>query len=296
MKKRLALLVCTVWIVLSVLTGTCSVLPDASAIGRSSFAVHYIDVGQANASLVICDGEAMLIDGGNKADSDLIYTYLKDHSIDNLEYVVCTHAHEDHVGGLAGALHYATADKALCSVTEYDSKAFSDFLSCLDDQGISLTVPKAGDSFSLGSAEIQVIGPITVSNEPNNMSIVLRIEYGDTSFLFCGDAEREEEQEIIEAGYTLKSTVLLVGHHGSKDSTTYPFLREIAPEYAVISVGANNSYGHPTEAVLSRLRDADVEVYRTDIQGDIICTSDGKEVSFTVERNAAANTIGDLAP
>lgn len=284
------------WIFIYLVSCGCSVATKTEAQEPSSLSIHYIDVGQANAALVLCDGDAMLIDGGNRADSDLIYTYLKDLSLDHLEYVVCTHAHEDHVGGLAGALHYATADKALCSVTEYDSKAFSNFLSCLDDQGITLTVPTAGESFSLGGADIQVIGPITVSNDPNNMSIVLRIEYGDTSFLFCGDAEREEEQEIIAAGYTLKSTVLLVGHHGSKDSTTYPFLREVEPEYAVISVGKNNSYGHPTDAVLSRLRDADVEVYRTDMQGDIICTSDGKEVSFTVDRNAAANTIGDLAP
>jgi hypothetical protein len=123
----------------------------------------------------------------------------------------------------------------------------------------------------------------------------MRIVYGETSFLFTGDAEREEEQEILAAGYELNSTVLKVGHHGSANSTTYPFLREVAPQYAVISVGANNSYGHPTEDTLSRLRDADVTVYRTDLQGDIACSSDGKTVSFSVERNKDADTLG-LAP
>ncbi len=258
-----------------------------------SFEVHFIDVGQADAALVLCDGHAMLIDGGNAADSSLIYTYLKDRSVSYLDYIVCTHAHEDHVGGLAGALNYASAGCALCPVTEYDSRAFNSFVTYLGKQGVEITIPAAGDSFSLGSASVQVLGPVRPdASDPNNTSIVLRIVYGNTSFLFTGDAEREEEQEILEAGYELESTVLKVGHHGSETSTTYPFLREILPQYAVISVGADNSYGHPAEDTLSRLRDADVTVYRTDLQGDIVCTSDGESVSFAVERGADADTLG----
>ena len=163
-------------------------------------------------------------------------------------------------------------------------------------QGISITVPSAGDTFALGNATVQVLGPVISSTDPNNMSIVVRVVYGDTSFLFTGDAEREEEQNILDAGFSVQSTVLKVGHHGSANSTTYPFLREIMPEYAVISVGVNNSYGHPTEDTLSRLRDADVTVYRTDMQGDVICTSDGKTVSFALERNANADTLGGIGP
>ena len=259
---------------------------------NSTFEIHFIDVGQADAALVLCDGEAMLIDGGNVADSSLIYSYLKSHEIEYLDYIICTHAHEDHVGGLVGALNYASVGAAYCPVTKYDSKAFSNFVKYLNEQDVLITVPDVGETFFVGSAGITVIGPVQYSTEPNNTSIVLRIVYGETSFLFTGDAEREEEQDILNAGYTLESTVLKVGHHGSANSTTYPFLREIMPQYAVISVGANNSYGHPTEDALSRLRDADVTVYRTDMQGDIICTSDGKTVSFSVQRNADADTIG----
>lgn len=271
-------------------------LEGASVSSGSSFEVYFLDVGQADSALVLCDGHAMLIDGGNGEDSQLVYAFLKNHQVNRLDYIVCTHAHEDHVGGLAGALNYAAVGTAYCPVTSYDSRAFESFVKYLDKQGVSITVPRAGDTFSLGSAQAQIVGPIRSSDEPNNTSIVLRLVYGETSFLFTGDAEREEEQDILAAGYTLDSTVLKVGHHGSDTSTSYPFLREIMPQYAVISVGAGNSYGHPTEAALSRLRDAGVTVYRTDLQGEIHCVSDGKNVTFQVKKNAGADTLSPATP
>ena len=248
----------------------------------TSFEVHFIDVGQADAALILCDGEAMLIDGGNRADSSLIYSYLKQRGVERLDYMVCTHPHEDHAGGLAGALNFAAVSVAYAPVEDYDSEVFRNFKKYLEKQGAAVTVPAAGDKFRLGSAEVSILGPPAgeAGAKLNNTSIVLRVVYGKTSFLFTGDAEREEEQAILEAGYKLQSTVLKVGHHGGASSTTYPFLREVAPEYAVISVGKGNSYGHPTEDVLSRLRDADVEVYRTDRQGTVVCSSDGERVSF----------------
>jgi len=254
----------------------------------STFEVHYIDVGQGDSALVLCDGQSMLIDGGEASESSKIYSYLKSNGIAHLDYMVATHAHSDHIGGLSGALNYATVGTAFCPVTEYDSKTFSSLLKYLDAQGVEITVPTAGDTFALGSAVVQILGPQKAYDDPNDTSIVLRVVYGDTSFLFTGDAERTAEADILEAGYDLSSTVLKVGHHGSDTSTSYPFLREIMPEYAVIQVGKDNSYGHPTEDTLSRLRDADVKVYRNDLQGTIICTSDGKEVSFSTERNESA--------
>lgn len=261
---------------------------------NSTFEIHFIDVGQADAALVLCDGKAMLIDGGNAEDSSLLYTYFKNHNIAHLDYVIGTHAHEDHIGGLAGALNYATVDVAYCPATSYDTKAFSNFVKALDKHGVSITVPSTGDSFTLGSATCTILAVNTDSSDPNNTSIVLRIVYGDTSFLFTGDAEREVEQAVLNRGANINSTVLKVGHHGSESSTSYVWLREVMPQYAVISVGKDNSYGHPTEEVLSRLRDAEVKTFRTDLQGDIICVSDGKSVTFTVERNADADVFGGI--
>lgn len=260
---------------------------------NANLKVHFIDVGQADAALVVCQGKTMLIDGGNAADSNVMYAYLKKNGITHLDYVIGTHAHEDHIGGIPGALQYATVGKVYCPVTSYNSSAFRNFVQAVSNRGASITVPSVGTSFSLGSASVKIIA-VNTGSDPNNTSIVLRITFGSTSFLFTGDAEYEVEQALVSSGATLKSTVLKVGHHGSNTSTKYSFLWHVMPEYAVISVGKGNTYGHPTEDVLSRLRDADTKLFRTDMQGDIICTSNGSSVSFSVSRNANADTFGGI--
>lgn len=264
---------------------TDSSTPDTS---DGKITIHFIDVGQADCSLIMCNGMAMLIDGGNAADSDLVFTYLSRLGIKYLDYIVLTHAHEDHVGGLSGALAYAKAGTALSPVTDYDSKAFRNFTTALERQGVDLVVPQPGYSFSLGDAEVTVLGPVSDCDEPNNTSIVLRIVFGEISFLFTGDAEREEEAEILSSGAELSADILKVGHHGSDTSTSYPFLREVMPQVAVISVGKNNSYSHPDESVLSRLSDAGATTLRTDEQGDIICESDGRTFEL---RNGNGKTL-----
>ena len=275
---------------------TPALLPDSQRPEGSCFQVHFIDVGQADAALILCDGEAMLIDGGNAADSNVIYTYLKKHEVKHLDYVIATHAHEDHVGGLPGALKYATVSKAFSPVTTFTTNAFNNFKKGLSQQGVSLTVPEVGTRFKLGSASCQILAVNTESSDTNNTSIVLQIVYGDTSFLFTGDAEIPVEQVLLNSGFNLKSTVLKVGHHGSYSSTSYLFLREVMPEYAVIPVGKDNDYGHPHDNVLSRLRDADVTLYRTDMHGDVICTSDGKTVSFQTAKQPTGNVFGKIGP
>lgn len=251
----------------------------------STFSVRYIDVGQADLALVECDGHYMLIDGGNKADSDLIYSVLEKTMVPKFDIIVGTHAHEDHIGGLPGAFAYTTADLTLSPVTDYDSKAFADFKRYADEKGGGLVVPDIGDKYKLGSADIEILG-VNMAEKTNDTSIILKVTYGATSFLFTGDAEREAEQAILDNNTDISATVLKVGHHGSATSTSYSWLYNIDPKYAIISVGKDNDYNHPTDEVLSRLRDANVETYRTDLNGDIIVTSDGTTVSVMANYNS----------
>lgn len=257
---------------------------------NSTFSIHYIDVGQADAALVECDGHYMLIDGGNKGDSNVIYSVLKKAEVPKLDIVVGTHGHEDHIGGLPGAFNFTSADITLCPVTTYDSDAFKDFAKYANQNGGGITVPSVGDTYTLGSAHITILG-VNGASDANNTSIVLMVQYGETSFLFTGDAEREAEQAILNSGVDLSATILKVGHHGSDTSTTYPFLREVMPQYAVISVGDGNSYDHPTDSTLSRLRDADVTIYRTDIHGDVYVSSDGKTITISSDYTATTDEI-----
>ncbi len=264
----------------------CDLQYDFSQVPENSrFEVHYIDVGQADAALVECDGESMLIDGGNVADSSLIASYLKQEDIDSLDYVVCTHAHEDHVGGLSGALSVADADNVWAPETEAKSRAYTNFKKKALERVDEIEHPKPGDVIKLGSSRAEVLGPVNEDKDNlNNTSIVLKITYGSTSFLFTGDAGRDEEADILKTGANLKSTVLKVGHHGSSTSTSYPFLREVMPQYAVISCEKGNSYGHPHKETLSRLNDAEVQIYRTDQNGTIVMTSDGNNVTVFTEK------------
>ena len=251
----------------------------------SNFEVHFIDVGQADSALIECDGETMMIDGGNVADSNVVAAYLKKEDVTELNYVVCSHAHEDHVGGLSGAQSVTKADNIYAPKTKANTKAYKNFKKKAEEQNVEIKHPNVGDEIQLGSSTVEFLGPVDENGKDlNSTSIVLKITYGNTSFLFTGDAESDEEEEILNSGADLKSTVLKVGHHGSRTSTSYPFLREVMPQYAVISVEKGNSYGHPNEDTLSKLSDAGVEVYRTDESGDIVMTSDGNSINIVTAK------------
>lgn len=263
---------------------------------EKGFVVHYIDVGQGDASLIICDEEAMLIDGGKPERSDLIYTYLKQHDITHLKYIVGTHPDDDHIGGLAGALNFATAERAFCSVDEYDSRAFSSFQKYLNQQKVTLEIPQAGSEVTLGSAKVKFLAPRTKLSDTNNNSIVIRVIYGQTSFLFTGDAEFDEENTILNgvSKSDVSSSVLKVAHHGSEYSTSDKFLKTVDPSLAIISCGKDNQYGFPKQKVLDLMKDNGVEVLRTDLQGDILVYSDGENITYETEKQTTEDLY--LAP
>ena len=273
--------------------GTAQSVGSTGAAQAGTLTVTWLDVGQGDAAVIQCGGQTMLIDGGKPEKSSYIYAWLQQHGLRYLDVIVATHVDADHIGGLSGALNYASVGTAYCPVTTGTTETFQSFVKYLAQRGKQITVPTAGATFTLGGAQVQILGPLHSAEDSNDNSIVLKVSFGATSFLFTGDAERAEEQDLLNAGVNLQSTVLKGGHHGSDTSTSYPFLRAVAPQYAVISVGAGNSYGHPTEAVLSRLRDAGVTTFRTDMQGEITAVSDGQTVNFSVAKNAMAETLAN---
>ena len=251
---------------------------NAASQMKDGMYVHYIDVGQGDAELICCGGEYMLIDGGDPDHGDFVAAYLRKLGIRKLDYLVCTHGDSDHCGGLDGVLEKIKAETVFVSPYGGDKPSYGIFLKAAEKAGCEIKVPEAGESYALGDAVIRFIGPVEDMGDENNNCLVLRAEYGDTDFLFTGDMGRLGENALINGGAELKCDVLKVAHHGSSSSTGYYFLRETAPSTAVISCGRNNAYGHPHESVLSRLKDAEVTVYRTDLGGDIIIFTDGHKI------------------
>ena len=256
--------------------------------------VHYLDVGQADSALLVCDGEVLLIDGGNVDDGQMLVAYLDQQGISTIDYLVCTHAHEDHVGGLPAVLAKYEVERVFAPVTEYSSKIYSDFVRYSEQEGCGITVPDPGDGFSLGGARVEILGPVKDYEETNNTSLVLKVDYGTSSFLFTGDMEVLAENDLLDSGADVKADVLKVGHHGSETSSGYRFVYEVMADYAVISVGRDNTYGHPDAAPLSRLKDAGMVLFRTDELGTVIARTDGSNLSFTWENQSAQPE--DLTP
>lgn len=281
MKKRLLALL----LLAALLLAGCGA-PAAPEPG-AGLEVHFLDVGQADCILVANGGEYLLIDGGNREDSRLVVSYLQELGIQELEGVVCTHPHEDHVGGLPGVLAVYPTHGVYAPSKTYASKVYDNFLYYTDQQGLDVTIPAPGDTLTVGQATLTVLGPVKSYAETNDTSLVLRLDYGDTRFLFTGDMETAAETDMADywadTPGTLDVDVLKVGHHGSDTSTDYRLLHETTPTQAVISVGTGNTYGHPHEEPLSRLAQAEVEVLRTDLLGTIVAHSDGTQVRFSWE-------------
>ena len=272
---------------------------EPPAVTGEGLTVQYIDVGQADCALLECDGEFMLIDGGNRDDSQLVVSFLEQQGVKELAAVVCSHAHEDHVGGLPAVLAVYPTKAVYAPTKTYSSNIFDKFVYYTDQQGLDITIPAPGDQFTLGQAVVTVLGPVKSYAETNDTSIVLWVKYGETNFLFTGDMETEAENDMLdywEGKVDWKADVLKVGHHCSNTSTGYRFLNEVNPAYGVISLGKGNDYGHPHKEPMSRLRQAGVTILRTDELGTIQAVSDGKKVTFTWQNQSAVPENAEAAP
>ena len=243
--------------------------------------VHFIDVGQGDCILIEDGTSAMLIDAGNPENGSDIVSYIKKLGINRLDFVIATHPHADHIGGMADVINAFDIGKLIMPKVEHTTRTFENLLLTIRNKGLKITAPVPGTEYRLGNTSFTILAPNSSSYKNlNDYSVVVRLTYGSTSFLFTGDAEQTSEKEILAKGYNIKSDVLKVGHHGSKTSTTTRFLDAVSPRYAVICVGANNQYGHPAPETLSKLAERGIKVYRIDEAGTIIATSDGKSISF----------------
>lgn len=269
-----------------------TVLLGAGISEPGEISVRFIDVGQADSTLIECNGHYMLIDGGNSADSSLIYSVLEEEGVDTLDILIVTHAHEDHVGGIPAAFEYVKDIKeVLCSVKESDCYNFDVFKERAKAHG-GIRIPEIGEEYDLGGASVKILG-LNGGNKDNvnDQSVIVRIDYRDVSFLLTGDAEKTAEATLLESGADIDVDVLKVGHHGSGTSSSQAFLDAVTPEYAVISVGGANDYGHPPKGILERLAATGAKLFRTDWQGDVIITSDGENISVETDREASMEQV-----
>ncbi len=256
--------------------------------------IHFIDVGQADSILIKQDNNYMLIDGGNNEDGDMLVKYLKEQGVEKLDYIIATHPHEDHIGGLDDVLNEFDTDLVLMPDKITTTKTFEDFLLAIKNRqdtknknGENVTlkkVPKLEEKYNLGNASFVIYAPNSSSyDELNNYSIVIKLSFGNNTFLFTGDAEKLSEKEMLDKNYDLKADVLKIGHHGSSTSTSDEFLEAVSPKYAVLSVGEDNLYNLPKKTVMDKFKNNNIPVYRTDEQGTIILNSDGTNITFNKE-------------
>ena len=244
--------------------------------------VYYIDVGQADSILIINKEDAMLIDAGNNEDGEDVVNFIKDKGITKLDYVVGTHPHEDHIGGLDDVINSdIEIENVLMPKIETTTKTFEDVVDAISNKGLTVKAPSKGDTFTLGDSNLEVMTDSILDEDNLNLSsITLRLQYGNNSFLFMGDSEEENEKTITWP----KTDVLKVGHHGSSTSSSEEFLNEVKPSISIIMAGKGNSYGLPKEEIVERLENVGSKVYRTDENGTIEVTSDGNNINVTTKK------------
>ncbi|MGL5381712.1 ComEC/Rec2 family competence protein [Clostridium sp.] len=249
--------------------------------------VSYLDVGQGDAAYIRVNDFDILIDAGPRSDADRLMEQLEEKNIDDFEMVIATHPHEDHIGGMVKVFDRYEVKEFYMPKTTHTTKTFENMVNAVAKEGIKIKTIKEGMSFDLGDgAGIEVYSPMYESYEEfNDYSPIMKLTFGETDLIFTGDAESHAEQEVV-AKYpnNLKAEVLKFGHHGSSTSSTDEFVKSVAPEYGIISCGIDNKYGHPHRETLQKISTYGIESYRTDKQGQITLTSDGKNISIKTEK------------
>jgi competence protein ComEC len=256
--------------------------------GKDTLKVHFIDVEQADCILIQEGNHTMLIDGGGNKSEDFIVNYIKQQGIQKLDFVIGTHPHEDHIGGLDAVINNFDIGSIWMPKVSHNSQTFLDVLTAIKNKNLKINLPVVGKEIQLTDAKAVILAPNNNTYEGfNNYSIVLKLNYKNTSFLFTGDAESLSEEEMLKNSSDLKSNVLKIAHHGSTSSTTNTFLEAVDPEYAVIQCGYGNSYGHPHRETIEKLDANNIMIYRTDQNGTIIATSDGETIQFDIEKQGS---------
>ena len=241
--------------------------------------IYYLDVGQADSILIDSNNEYMLIDGGNNNDGPLLVKYFQELGIKDIKYIVGTHPHEDHIGGIDEVINNFNINQIFIPDAITTTKTFEDLLDSIERKNLTFTVPTINNTYTLGESIIKIIYTGTDTSDLNNSSIILKLTYKKTSYLFTGDATNITEKKILNKD--IKSDVLKIGHHGSKYSSTENFIKKVNPKYAIISVGKENKYGHPNIETINLLKKYNIKTYRTDELGTILLTSDGNNIEIT---------------
>ena len=257
------------------------ILPAKSRKVDGNLHIYYFDVGQADCILIQNKTNNMVIDAGNNADGPKLVKALKSLGIEKIDYLVGTHAHEDHIGGMDDLIRNFEIKTFYMPEVITTTKTFEDVLDALEEKQVAFDTPEIDKTFYLGDALVDTLYVGTDETDLNNTSIVLKVTYGRNAFLFMGDAEAKVERQILDKD--ISSDILKLGHHGSSYSTTKEFLKEVNPTYAIISVEKGNDYGHPHKETLTRLKNQNVKVYRTDKDHTIIATSDGNNITISTK-------------